>query len=99
MRLSDICEKLVLKPRIEGVSHAGFEIMRLHREIFHAIKRKGAKKAQEIMRSHLHEIKNMLLQADSSAKRWRARALVAHASLMISRVQVIKAVQKIQAVE
>jgi len=72
--LNDACEKLVLKRRIEGVSHGGFEVLRRHREIFQAIKRKDAKKAQEIMRSHLQEIKRILLkqiQARTRAARVR----------------------------
>lgn len=72
--LNDTCEKLVLKRRIEGVSHGGFEVLRRHREIFQAIKRKDAEKAQEIMRSHLQEIKNSLLkqiQARTRAARVR----------------------------
>ena len=60
--LNDTCEKLLLKRRIEGVSHGGFEVLRRHREIFQAIKRKDGRKAQEIMRSHLQEIKNILLK-------------------------------------
>ncbi len=60
--LNDTCEKLVLKRRIEGVSHGGFEVLRRHREIFQAIKRKDGRKAQEIMRAHLQEIKNILLR-------------------------------------
>jgi len=60
--LDDACEKLVLKRRIEGVSHGGFAVLRHHREIFQAIKRKDAKKAQELMKAHLEEIKNILLR-------------------------------------
>jgi DNA-binding GntR family transcriptional regulator len=60
--LNDTCEKLVLKRRIEGVTQGGFAVLQHHREIFQAIKRKDAKKAQEIMRSHLQEIKNILLR-------------------------------------
>jgi DNA-binding GntR family transcriptional regulator len=72
--LNDACEKLVLKRRIEGVSHGGFEVLRRHREIFQAIKRKDAKKAQEIMRSHLQEIKSILLkQIQARTRAARAR--------------------------
>jgi DNA-binding GntR family transcriptional regulator len=72
--LNDTCEKLVLKRRIEGVSHGGFEVLRRHREIFQAIKRKDAKKAQEIMRSHLQEIKSILLkQIQARTRAARAR--------------------------
>jgi DNA-binding GntR family transcriptional regulator len=60
--LNDTCEKLVLKRRIEGVSQGGFAVLQHHREIFQAIKRRDAKKAQEIMQSHLQEIKNILLK-------------------------------------
>jgi DNA-binding GntR family transcriptional regulator len=72
--LNDACEKLVLKRRIEGVSHGGFEVLRRHREIFQAIKRKDAKKAQEVMRSHLQEIKSILLkQIQARTRAARAR--------------------------
>jgi len=60
--LDDACEKLVLKRRIEGVSHGGFSVLRHHRDIFQAIRRKDAKLAQKLMASHLEEIKNMLLK-------------------------------------
>jgi DNA-binding GntR family transcriptional regulator len=72
--LNDTCEKLVLKRRIEGVSQGGFAVLRRHREIFHAIKRKDARRAQEIMKAHLHEIKGILIrqiQARSRAARSR----------------------------
>ena len=60
--LDDACEKLVLKRRIEGVSHGGFMISREHSEVLKAIKRKDVKKAQDIMRIHLDGIKEMLLK-------------------------------------
>jgi DNA-binding GntR family transcriptional regulator len=72
--LNDACEKLLLKRRIEGVSHGGFEVLRRHREILQAIKRKDAKKAQEVMRSHLQEIKSILLkQIKARTRAARAR--------------------------
>jgi len=71
--LDDTCEKLVLKRRIEGVSQGGFAVLRHHREIFQAIKRKDAKKAHELMRVHLDEIKDTLLKQIASRTR-RARA-------------------------
>lgn len=60
--LDDTCEKLVLKRRIEGVSHGGFMISREHSEILKAIKRKELKKSQQLMRAHLDGIKDTLLK-------------------------------------
>lgn len=60
--LNDTCEKLVLKRRIEGVSQGGFAVLRHHRDIFQAIKRKDVKRARELMRVHLEDIKNILLR-------------------------------------
>jgi DNA-binding GntR family transcriptional regulator len=60
--LQDTCEKLVLKRRVEGVSHGGFAVLRHHRDILRAIKYQETKKAQELMRSHLDEIKYTLLK-------------------------------------
>jgi DNA-binding GntR family transcriptional regulator len=72
--LDDTCEKLVLKRRIEGVSHGGFAVLRHHREIFQAIKRKDLKKAQELMRSHLDAIKSTLIkQIEARTRTARAR--------------------------
>lgn len=72
--LDDTCEKLVLKRRIEGVSHGGFAVLRHHREIFQAIKRKDLKKAQELMRSHLDAIKSTLIkQIEARTRMARAR--------------------------
>jgi len=67
--LDDACEKLVLKRRIEGVSHGGFLISREHGEVLKAIKRKDAKKAQDIMRAHLDGIKETLLNQIESKTR------------------------------
>lgn len=72
--LDDACEKLVLKRRIEGVSHGGFVISREHSEVLKAIKRKDMKKAQEIMRIHLDGIKETLLnQIESKTRVARSR--------------------------
>jgi DNA-binding GntR family transcriptional regulator len=60
--LDDACEKLVLKRRIEGVSHGGFMISREHSEILKAIKRKDVRRAQDLMRVHLDGIKDTLLK-------------------------------------
>ena len=60
--LDDACEKLVLKRRIEGVSHGGFKISREHSEILKAIKRKDVKKSQDLMRIHLDGIEETLLK-------------------------------------
>ena len=60
--LADACEKLVLKRQIDGVSHGGFGVLRHHRDILRAIKNQDAKKAQELMKSHLDEIKYTLLK-------------------------------------
>jgi len=60
--LDDACEKLVLKRRIEGVSHGGFVIAREHSEILKAMTRKDLKKSQELMRVHLDSIKMTLLE-------------------------------------
>jgi len=60
--LADTCEKLVLKRRIEGVSHGGFGVLRHHRDILRAIKNQDTQKAQELMKSHLDEIKYTLLK-------------------------------------
>jgi DNA-binding GntR family transcriptional regulator len=64
----------VLKRRIEGVTHGGFAVLRHHQEIFQAIKRKDAQRAQELMRSHLHDIKKILLKQIEARTR-TARAL------------------------
>jgi DNA-binding GntR family transcriptional regulator len=72
--LDDACEKLVLKRRIEGVSHGGFVISREHSEILKAIKRKDVKKSQDLMRIHLDGIKAILLkQIESGARVARSR--------------------------
>lgn len=72
--LDDVCEKLVLKRRIEGVSHGGFTVLRHHREILLAIKRRDAEKAQQLMRVHLEEIRDTLLkQIESRMKKAGAR--------------------------
>jgi DNA-binding GntR family transcriptional regulator len=72
--LNDTCEKLVLKRRIEGVTHGGFAVLRHHQEIFQAIKRKDAKRAQELMRSHLQNVKTILLkQIEARTRTARAR--------------------------
>ena len=60
--LEDTCEKLVLKRRIDGVSHGGFGVLRHHRDILRAIKNQDTSKAQELMKSHLDEIKYTLLK-------------------------------------
>jgi len=60
--LDDTCEKLVLKRRIENVTHGGFTIHRQHSEILKAIKRKDLTKAQELMGHHLEGIKSTLLR-------------------------------------
>ena len=60
--LEDTCEKLILKRRIDGVSHGGFGVLRHHRDILRAIKNQDTKKAQELMKSHLDEIKYTLLK-------------------------------------
>jgi len=60
--LEDACEKLVLKRRIDGVSHGGFGVLRHHRDILRAIKNQDTNKAQELMKSHLDEIKYTLLK-------------------------------------
>ncbi|MGH7886513.1 MAG: GntR family transcriptional regulator, partial [Candidatus Binatia bacterium] len=60
--LADSCEKLVLKRRIDGVSHGGFGVLRHHRDILRAIKNQDPMKAQELMKSHLDEIKYTLLK-------------------------------------
>ncbi len=60
--LDDACEKLVLKRRIEGVSHGGFVIAREHSEILKAMTRKDVKKSQGLMRAHLDAIKTTLLK-------------------------------------
>ena len=72
--LDDACEKLVLKRRIEGVSHGGFVISREHSEVLKAIKRKDVKKTQDIMRIHLDGIKETLLnQIESKTRVARSR--------------------------
>jgi DNA-binding GntR family transcriptional regulator len=72
--LDDACEKLVLKRRIEGVSHGGFMISREHSEILKAIKRKDVKKSQDLMRIHLDGIKETLLkQIETRTKVARSR--------------------------
>jgi DNA-binding GntR family transcriptional regulator len=60
--LQDTCEKLVIKRRIEGVSHGGFGVLRHHRDILRAIKNQDTQKAQELMKTHLDEIKYTLLK-------------------------------------
>jgi len=60
--LDDTCVKLVLKRRIENVTHGGFTIHRQHSEILKAIKRKDLTKAQELMGHHLEGIKSTLLR-------------------------------------
>ena len=60
--LEDTCEKLILKRRIDGVSHGGFGVLRHHRDILRAIKNQDTKKAQDLMKSHLDEIKYTLLK-------------------------------------
>jgi len=60
--LEDTCEKLILKRRIDGFSHGGFGVLRHHRDILRAIKNQDTKKAQELMKSHLDEIKYTLLK-------------------------------------
>ena len=72
--LNDTCEKLVLKRRIEGVTHGGFAVLHHHREIFQAIKCKDAKRAQELVRSHLQNVKTILLkQIEARTRTARAR--------------------------
>lgn len=60
--LEDTCEKLVLKRRIGGVSDGGFGVLRHHRDILRAIKNQDCTNAQELMKSHLDEIKYTLLK-------------------------------------
>jgi len=72
--LQDACEKLVIKRRIEGDSHSGFAMLRHHRDILRAIKCQDTQKAQELMRSHLDEIKYTLLKQIAE----RARTAQAH---------------------
>lgn len=60
--LEDTCEKLILKRRIDGVSQGGFGVLRHHRDILRAIKNQDTLKAQELMKSHLDEIKYTLLK-------------------------------------
>lgn len=60
--LEDTCEKLVLKRRIDGVSHGGFGVLRHHRDIVRAIKNQDTSRAQMLMKSHLDEIKYTLLK-------------------------------------
>ena len=60
--LEDTCEKLVLKRRIDGVSHGGFGVLRHHRDIVRAIKNQDTNRAQILMKSHLDEIKYTLLK-------------------------------------
>ena len=60
--LEDTCEKLILKRRIDGVSHGGFGVLRHHRDILRAIKNQDTKIAQDLMKSHLDEIKYTLLK-------------------------------------
>jgi DNA-binding GntR family transcriptional regulator len=72
--LDDACEKLLLKRRIEGVSHGGFMTSRQHSEILKAIKRKDVKKSQDLMRIHLDGIKETLLkQIEARTKVARSR--------------------------
>jgi DNA-binding GntR family transcriptional regulator len=47
---------------MEGVTHGGFAVLEYHREIFQAIKRKDAKRAEELMRAHLQNIKTIMLK-------------------------------------
>lgn len=67
--LDDVCEKLVLKRRIEGVTHGGFSVLRHHRDILRAIKVQDTLKAQELMKAHLDEIKFTLLKQIAVRKR------------------------------
>lgn len=67
--LDDVCEKLVLKRRIEGVTHGGFSVLRHHRDILRAIKAQDTLKAQELMKAHLDEIKFTLLKQIAVRKR------------------------------
>jgi DNA-binding GntR family transcriptional regulator len=67
--LEDVCEKLVLKRRIEGVSHGGFSVLRHHRDILRAVKAQDTNKAQELMKAHLDEIKFTLLSQIAVRKR------------------------------
>jgi DNA-binding GntR family transcriptional regulator len=60
--LEDSCEKLLLKRRIEGESDGGFAVLRHHREILRAIKCQDGKKAQELMRAHLDELKYTMIK-------------------------------------
>lgn len=60
--LEGACEKLVLKRRIDGVSQGGFGVLRHHRDILRAIKSQDKMRAQELMKSHLDEIKYTLLK-------------------------------------
>jgi DNA-binding GntR family transcriptional regulator len=72
--LNDTCEKLVLKRRIEGITQGGFAVLQHHREIFQAIKRKDVRRAQELMRAHLQNIKTILLkQIEARTRTARAR--------------------------
>jgi DNA-binding GntR family transcriptional regulator len=72
--LNDTCEKLVLKRRIEGITQSGFAVLQHHREIFQAIKRKDVRRAQELMRAHLQNIKTILLkQIEARTRTARAR--------------------------
>ncbi|MET0501409.1 MAG: GntR family transcriptional regulator, partial [Candidatus Binatia bacterium] len=72
--LDDTCEMLVLKRRIENVTHGGFTIHRQHSEILKAIKRKDLKQAQELMAVHLDAIKSTLLrQIDITTRAVRVR--------------------------
>ena len=67
--LEDVCEKLVLKRRIEGVSHGGFSVLRHHRDILRAIKARDTNQAQDLMKAHLDEIKFTLLRQIAVRKR------------------------------
>jgi len=60
--LADTCDKLVFTRPIDAVSHGGFAVLRFHRDIVRAIKQQDRNKAQELMKSHLDEIKYTLLK-------------------------------------
>ncbi len=60
--LEDSCEKLLLKRRLHVDSNDGFAVLRHHREIMRAIKNQDRHRAQELMKSHLDEIKYTLLK-------------------------------------
>ena len=59
--LEDSCEKLLLKRPGEG-SRGDFAVLRHHRDIMRAIKNQETHHAQDLMKSHLDEIKYTLLK-------------------------------------